>query len=157
MAFKKGKIIKNDELRDFFKYEKKNNIDITRLISLVLIVLVLFNIFNGLMDIKNMENYITSNENSHTILESSKKEIEKLNKENNERKINTGNLRKIFDTIGAKNLDSLYIEENNIQVIGKADNIKIVEKLMKNKILKNSYVKKIEGKNPYSFEIDSID
>ncbi len=157
MVFKKNKIIKNDELRDYFKYEKKNSIDITRLISIILIILVGFNIFNGLMDIRNMENYIASNENSHSVLENSKKEMKKLNEENNYRKINMGNLRKIFDTVGVENLDSLYIERDNVQIIGRASNIKIIEKLMKNKILDNSYVKKIEGKNPYNFEIDSMD
>lgn len=157
MVFKKNKIIKNDELRDYFKYEKKNSIDITRLISIILIILVGFNIFNGLMDIRNMENYIVSNENSHSVLENSKKEMKKLNEEKNYRKINMGNLRKIFDTVGVENIDSLYIERNNVQIIGRASNIKIIEELMKNKMLDNSYVKKIEGKNPYNFEIDSMD
>lgn len=156
MIIKKEKIT-NNNLKDYFEYERKDKINITKIISIVMIIFIIVNISKGLIEIKNMESYIAGNKNSHSVLVNSQKEMENISKNKNFRNINSKNISEIFDTIGVENIDSMYIEEKGVQVIGKSKDIKTVEKLMNNKILEDAYVKKIEGENPFIFEIDSKD
>lgn len=149
---------KKDEykLKDYFEYNKKNSISITRIVSLVLIGIITINIFSSIREIKDMQSYILGNSDSKEILSNSKEELKSI--ENTEDKnINIGNVRKIFEVAGVENIDSIYIDQNTTNVIGKTNDMKIIEKLMKNKLLKGAYVKRIEGRDLYKFEIDSGD
>ena len=81
---------------------------------------------------------------------------QKEHKQNTDNKrINMGNVRKIFEIVGEENLDSIYVDQESTHVIGKYRDMKTIEILMKNKILKESYIKRIEGGSVYTFEIDS--
>lgn len=103
-----------------------------------------------------MQSYILGNSDSKEILSNSKEELKSI--ENTEDKnINIGNVRKIFEVAGVENIDSVYIDQNTTNVIGKTNDMKIIEKLMKNKLLKGAHVKRIEGRDLYKFEIDSGD
>ena len=149
---------KKDEykLKDYFEYNKKNSISITRIVSLVLIGIITINIFSSIKEIKDMQSYILGNSGSKEILSNSKEELKSI--ENTEDKnINIGNVRKIFEVAGVENIDSIYIDQNTTNVIGKTNDMKIIEKLMKNKLLKGAHVKRIEGRDLYKFEIDSGD
>ena len=149
---------KKDEykLKDYFEYNKKNSISITRIVSLVLIGIITINIFSSIREIKDIQSYILGNSDSKEILSNSKEELKSI--ENTEDKnINIRNVRKIFEVAGVENIDSIYIDQNTTNVIGKTNDMKIIEKLMKNKLLKGAHVKRIEGRDLYKFEIDSGD
>lgn len=150
----KNNNFKKDKLKNYFDNEK-NNISIIRIVSLVIFFIIIFNIIGGIIEIKNMEKYIMGNSNSYEILNDSKKELESVENTIKSKKINMGNVRKIFETIGVENIDSIQININSAMVIGKSNDMKTIEKLMKNKILKNSHVRRIEGGEKYTFEITS--
>ena len=151
---------KKDEykLKDYFEYNRKNSISITRIVSLVLIGVIAINIFSSIREIKDMQSYILGNSDSKEILSNSKEELKSI--ENTEDKnINIRNTCKtnVNSVAGVENIDSIYIDQNTTNVIGKTNDMKIIEKLMKNKLLKGAHVKRIEGRDLYKFEIDSGD
>lgn len=145
------------KLKDYFEYNRKNRISIIRVVSLVLFGLIIFNMIESILEIKNMQSYIVGNSNSHEILINSKKELETAENANNIKKINMGNIRKIFEVVGVENIDSLHVDQTSANVVGKAEDMKIIEKLMKNKILNGAHVKRIEGGKIYRFEINAGD
>lgn len=155
MILNKENDFKKNKLKNYFDYEEKNNISIIRIVSLVIFFIIIFNVIGGIIEIKNMEKYITGNSNSYEILSDSKQELESIENTRKNKKINMGNVRKIFETVGIENLDSIQIDYNSVRVVGKSKDMKIIEKLMKNKILKNSHVSRIEGGEKYTFEITS--
>lgn len=140
------------ELKNFFDYKRKNSISIIRIVSMVMFFLIVFNIANGIIEIKNIQNYILENNNNDSILTDLKKELIKEDKNNI---INLENVRKIFETVGEENIDSIYVDLDSVQVIGKSKDMKTIEILMKNKILEQSYIRKIEFGKVYNFEINS--
>lgn len=119
---------------------------------MVMFFLIVFNIANGIIEIKNIQNYILENNNNDSILTDLKKELIKEDKNNI---INLENVRKIFETVGEENIDSIYVDLDSVQVIGKSKDMKTIEILMKNKILEQSYIRKIEFGKVYNFEINS--
>lgn len=147
---------KKDEykLKNYFEYNRKNSISITRTLSLVLIGVIAFNIFSSIQEIKDMQSYILGNSDSESLLLDSKEELKSI-ENTNDKNIDINNVRKIFEVAGLENIDSLYIDQNTTNIIGKTTDIKTIEKLMKNKLLKESHVKRIEGRDLYKFEIDS--
>lgn len=151
MILNKNRFLKENGLKDYFEYKRKSSISITRIASMVVFFLIIFNIISGIIEIKNIQNYIIENQTNDNILLNSKEE----HKQNNNKRINMGNVRKIFETVGEENLDSMYVDQESAQVIGKARDMKTIEILMKNKILKESYIKRIEGGSVYTFEIYS--
>lgn len=152
MILNKNRFLKENGLKDYFEYKRKSSISITRIASMVVFFLIIFNIISGIIEIKNIQNYIIENQTNDNILINSQKEHKQ---NNNNKRINMGNVRKIFETVGEENLDSMYVDQESAQVIGKARDMKTIEILMKNKILKESYIKRIEGGSVYTFEIDS--
>lgn len=152
MILNKNRFLKENGLKDYFEYKRKSSISITRIASMVVFFLIIFNIISGIIEIKNIQNYIIENQTNDNILINSQKEYKQ---NNNNKRINMGNVRKIFETVGEENLDSMYVDQESAQVIGKARDMKTIEILMKNKILKESYIKRIEGGSVYTFEIDS--
>lgn len=150
-----GNKSKEYNIKNYFEYNKKKNISILRIISLIIFFIIIFNISTGILEIKNIENYILENNNSNSVLLDSKEELEKIKSENTSNTINMGNVRKIFETVGEENIDTLDIDNNNIRIVGRAKDIKTIEILLRNKLLKGSYVKKIEGGSLYTFEICS--
>lgn len=150
-----GNKSKEYNIKNYFEYNKKKNISILRIISLIIFFIIIFNISIGILEIKNIENYILENNNSNSVLLDSKEELEKIKSENTSNTINMGNVRKIFETVGEENIDTLDIDNNNIRIVGRAKDIKTIEILLRNKLLKGSYVKKIEGGSLYTFEICS--
>lgn len=150
-----GNKSKEYNIKNYFEYNKKKNISILRIISLIIFFIIIFNISTGILEIKNIENYILENNNSNSVLLDSKEELEKIKSENTSNTINMGNVRKIFETVGEENIDTLDIDNNNIRIVGRAKDIKTIEILLRNKLLKESYVKKIEGGSLYTFEICS--
>lgn len=150
-----GNKSKEYNIKNYFEYNKKKNISILRIISLIIFFIIIFNISTGILEIKNIENYILENNNSNSVLLDSKEELEKIKSENTSNTINMGNVRKIFETVGEENIDTLDIDNNNIRIVGRAKDIKAIEILLRNKLLKGSYVKKIEGGSLYTFEICS--
>lgn len=147
---------KKDEykLKNYFEYNRKNSISITRILSLVLIGVIAFNIFSSIQEIKDMQSYILGNSDSESLLLDSKEELKSI-ENTNDKNIDINNVRKIFEVAGLENIDSLYIDQNTTNIIGNTTDIKTIEKLMKNKLLKESHVKRIEGRDLYKFEIDS--
>ena len=147
---------KKDEykLKNYFEYNRKNSISITRILSLVLIGVIAFNIFSSIQEIKDMQSYILGNSDSESLLLDSKEELKSI-ENTNDKNIDINNVRKIFEVAGLENIDSLYIDQNTTNIRGKTKDIKTIEKLMKNKLLKESHVKRIEGRDLYKFEIDS--
>lgn len=101
-----------------------------------------------------MQSYILGNSDSESLLLDSKEELKSI-ENTNDKNIDINNVRKIFEVAGLENIDSLYIDQNTTNIIGKTTDIKTIEKLMKNKLLKESHVKRIEGRDLYKFEIDS--
>ena len=152
MILNKNRFLKENGLKDYFEYKRKSSISITRIASMVVFFLIIFNIISGIIEIKNIQNYIIENQTNDNILINSQKEHKQ---NNNNKRINMGNVRKIFETVGEENLDSMYVDQESAQVIGKARDMKTIELLMKNKILKESYIKRIEGGSVYTFEIYS--
>ena len=152
MILNKNRFLKENGLKDYFEYKRKSSISITRIASMVVFFLIIFNIISGIIEIKNIQNYIIENQTNDNILINSQKEHKQ---NNNNKRINMGNVRKIFETVGEENLDSMYVDQESAQVIGKYRDMKTIEILMKNKILKESYIKRIEGGSVYTFEIDS--
>ena len=152
MILNKNRFLKENGLKDYFEYKRKSSISITRIASMVVFFLIIFNIISGIIEIKNIQNYIIENQTNDNILINSQKEHKQ---NNNNKRINMGNVRKIFETVGEENLDSMYVDQESAQVIGKSKDMKVIEILMKNKILKESYIKRIEGGSVYTFEIDS--
>ncbi len=152
MILNKNRFLKENGLKDYFEYKRKSSISITRIASMVVFFLIIFNIISGIIEIKNIQNYIIENQTNDNILINSQKEHKQ---NNNNKRINMGNVRKIFETVGEENLDSMYVDQESAQVIGKSKDMKTIEILMKNKILKESYIKRIEGGSVYTFEIDS--
>lgn len=152
MILNKNRFLKENGLKDYFEYKRKSSISITRIASMVVFFLIIFNIISGIIEIKNIQNYIIENQTNDNILINSQNEHKQ---NNNNKRINMGNVRKIFETVGEENLDSMYVDQESAQVIGKARDMKTIEILMKNKILKESYIKRIEGGSVYTFEIDS--
>lgn len=152
MILNKNRFLKENGLKDYFEYKRKSSISITRIASMVVFFLIIFNIISGIIEIKNIQNYIIENQTNDNILINSQKEHKQ---NNNNKRINMGNVRKIFETVGEENLDSMYVDQESAQVIGKSKDMKTIEVLMKNKILKESYIKRIEGGSVYTFEIDS--
>lgn len=152
MILNKNRFLKENGLKDYFEYKRKSSISITRIASMVVFFLIIFNIISGIIEIKNIQNYIIENQTNDNILINSQKEYKQ---NNNNKRINMGNVRKIFETVGEENLDSMYVDQESAQVIGKSKDMKTIEILMKNKILKESYIKRIEGGSVYTFEIDS--
>ena len=152
MILNKNRFLKENGLKDYFEYKRKSSISITRIASMVVFFLIIFNIISGIIEIKNIQNYIIENQTNDNILINSQKEYKQ---NNNNKRINMGNVRKIFETVGEENLDSMYVDQESAQVIGKARDMKTIEILMKNKILKESYIKRIEGGSVYTFEIYS--
>lgn len=152
MILNKNRFLKENGLKDYFEYKRKSSISITRIASMVVFFLIIFNIISGIIEIKNIQNYIIENQTNDNILINSQKEHKQ---NNNNKRINMGNVRKIFETVGEENLDSMYVDQESAQVIGKARDMKTIEILMKNKILKESYIKRIEGGSVYTFEIYS--
>lgn len=150
-----GNKSKEYNIKNYFEYNKKKNISILRIISLIIFFIIIFNISTGILEIKNIENYILENNNSNSVLLDSKEELEKIKSENTSNTINMGNVRKIFETVGEENIDTLDIDNNNIRIVGRAKDIKTIEILLRNKLLKGSYVKKIEDGSLYTFEICS--
>lgn len=149
---------KKDEnkLKNYFEYNRKNSISVIRIVSMVLICVIAFNIFSSIQEIKDMQSYILGNSDSKSLLLNSKEELKSI--ENTyDKNIDINNVRKIFEVAGVENIDSVYIDLNTTNVIGKTTDIKTIEKLMKNKLLKGSHVKRIEGRELYKFEIDSGD
>ena len=145
---------KKDEykLKDYFEYNKKNSISITRIVSLVLIGVIAINIFSSIREIKDMQSYILGNSDSKEILSNSKEELKSI--ENTEDKnINIGNVRKIFEVAGVENIDSIYIDQNTTNVIGKTNDMKIIEKLMKNKLFWVQFMRimSIYPSDPHSY------
>lgn len=152
------KLIKKSKeynIKNYFEYNKKKNISILRIISLIIFFVIIFNISTGILEIKNIEDYILENNDSNSALLNSKKEFDKIKSSDTDDTINMVNVRKIFDTVGEENIDSLDIDNNNVRIIGRTKDMKIIEKLLKNKLLKGTYVKKIEGGSSYTFEICS--
>lgn len=152
------KLIKKSKeynIKNYFEYNKKKNISILRIISLIIFFVIIFNISTGILEIKNIEDYILENNDSNSALLNSKKEFDKIKSSDTDDTINMVNVRKIFDTVGEENIDSLDIDNNNVRIIGRTKDMKIIEKLLKNKLLKGTYVKKIEGGSLYTFEICS--
>ena len=147
---------KKDEykLKNYFEYNRRNSISITRILSLVLIGVIAFNIFSSIQEIKDMQSYILGNSDSESLLLDSKEELKSI-ENTNDKNIDINNVRKIFEVAGLENIDSLYIDQNTTNIIGKTTDIKTIEKLMKNKLLKESHVKRIVGRDLYKFEIDS--
>lgn len=152
MILNKNRFLKENGLKDYFEYKRKSSISITRIASMVVFFLIIFNIISGIIEIKNIQNYIIENQTNDNILINSQKEHKQ---NNNNKRINMGNVRKIFETVGEENLDSMYVDQESAQVIGKSKDMKTIEILMKNKILKESYIKRIEGGSVYTFEIYS--
>lgn len=152
MILNKNRFLKENGLKDYFEYKRKSSISITRIASMVVFFLIIFNIISGIIEIKNIQNYIIENQTNDNILINSQKEHKQ---NNNNKRINMGNVRKIFEIVGEENLDSMYVDQESAQVIGKYRDMKTIEILMKNKILKESYIKRIEGGSVYTFEIDS--
>lgn len=152
MILNKNRFLKENGLKDYFEYKRKSSISITRIASMVVFFLIIFNIISGIIEIKNIQNYIIENQTNDNILINSQKEHKQ---NNNNKRINMGNVRKMFETVGEENLDSMYVDRESAQVIGKSKDMKTIEILMKNKILKESYIKRIEGGSVYTFEIDS--
>lgn len=152
MILNKNRFLKENGLKDYFEYKRKSSISITRIASMVVFFLIIFNIISGIIEIKNIQNYIIENQTNDNILINSRNEHKQ---NNNNKRINMGNVRKIFETVGEENLDSMYVDQESAQVIGKSKDMKTIEILMKNKILKESYIKRIEGGSVYTFEIDS--
>lgn len=152
MILNKNRFLKENGLKDYFDYKRKSSISITRIVSMVVFFLIIFNIITGIIEIKNIQKYIIENQTNDGILATYEKELEQ---NSNNKKINTGNIRKIFETVGEENLDSLYVDQKSVQVIGKSKDMKTIEILMKNKILQGSYIRRIEGGSMYTFEIDS--
>ena len=152
------KLIKKSKeynIKNYFEYNKKKNISILRMVSLIIFFVIIFNISKGILEIKNIEDYILENNDSQSTLLNSKEEFDKIKSSDTDDTINMGNVRKIFDTVGEENIDSLDIDNNNVRIIGRTKDIKIIERLLKNKLLKGTYVKKIEGGSLYTFEICS--
>lgn len=152
MILNKNRFLKENGLKDYFEYKRKSSISIIRIASMVVFFLIIFNIISGIIEIKNIQNYIIENQTNDNILINSQKEHKQ---NNNNKRINMGNVRKIFETVGEENLDSMYVDQESAQVIGKSKDMKTIEILMKNKILKESYIKRIEGGSVYTFEIYS--
>lgn len=152
MILNKNRFLKENGLKDYFEYKRKSSISIKRIASMVVFFLIIFNIISGIIEIKNIQNYIIENQTNDNILINSQKEHKQ---NNNNKRINMGNVRKMFETVGEENLDSMYVDRESAQVIGKSKDMKTIEILMKNKILKESYIKRIEGGSVYTFEIDS--
>lgn len=143
------------KIKDYFEYNRKNSISITRIVSLVLFGVIVFNIGKSILEIKNIQNYIEGNSNTHTMLINSKEELQSMEKAKDAEDINMGNVRKIFEVVGVENIDSLHVNRNFANVVGRAKDMKTVEILMKNKILAGAHIKRIEGGQRYTFEIES--
>ena len=75
---------KKDEykLKNYFEYNRRNSISITRILSLVLIGVIAFNIFSSIQEIKDMQSYILGNSDSESLLLDSKEELKSIENTN---------------------------------------------------------------------------
>lgn len=141
--------------------DNKRNLNLYQISSIVILLIICFQVSLNLIKYTQLNNYILSQNNTKLTSENVDNlySEEKVSNPNSEIKntsikectINLSEIKDLSYIIDIKNIENIYIDSNQVKMQGFCENTKILEKLSSRENIRNFNINSLERKGSYYF------